>query len=63
MPDCEFLQKCPVFEKCTTGVIKGVFARLYCQGSKLEECERRRLKMNGAEVPPSLLPNGEHINT
>lgn len=63
MTECEFIAKCPVFEKCKTGVIKGVFGRLYCQGTKLEDCERRKLKKAGKEVPVTLLPNGEHMES
>jgi hypothetical protein len=61
MAECEFLTKCPIFEKCQTGVIKGVFSIRYCKGNELEKCERRKLKKTGKEVPIDLLPNGEHL--
>lgn len=63
MAECEFIAKCPIFEKCQTGVIKGVFGIKYCKGSSLEDCERRKLKKAGKDVPPSLLPNGEHLGS
>ena len=61
MAECEYLDKCPVFEKSTTGVIKGVFAVMYCKGGKLEECERRKLKKADKDVPDNLLPSGDHL--
>lgn len=61
MSECEFTPKCPVFEKCQTGVIKAVFSIKYCKGFQLDECERRKLKKAGKEVPPNLLPNGEFL--
>ena len=63
MAECEFIEKCPVFEKCKTGVIKGVFGTRYCKGQELENCERRKLKKAGKEVPLTLLPNGEHLES
>ncbi len=61
MTECEFLATCPVFAKCTTGAIKEVFNIKYCKGSQLENCERRKLKKAGSEVPATLLPNGKHL--
>lgn len=63
MADCEYIANCPVFEKCRTGVIKNVFNIKYCRGSELENCARRILKKAGKEVPLSLLPNGEHLES
>ncbi len=63
MNSCEYLEKCPVFEKCQTGFIKKVFAIKYCQGSELANCERRKLKSAGMAVPLTLLPNGEHMES
>jgi len=61
MNECQFLSGCPVFKKCQTGLIKDIFTRKYCKGSLLEECERRKLKLSGSNVPETLLPNGEHL--
>ncbi|MFA5519423.1 MAG: hypothetical protein WDA74_09220 [Spirochaetota bacterium] len=63
MTQCEFIENCPVFEKCHTGVIKGIFHIKYCKGSELENCARRILRNAGKEVPISLLPNGEHLES
>ena len=62
MAECEFIAKCPVFEKCKTGIIKAAFGTKYCKGNQMENCERRKLKYAGKEVPPSLLPNGETLS-
>ncbi len=59
MAECEYLNKCPVFEKCQSGVLKSVFVTMYCKGSKLEDCARRKLKKAGKEVPLCLLPDGK----
>ena len=59
MQECEFIEKCPVFQKCRTGALEKVFSVRYCKGSQLENCERRKLKKTGQEVPPDLLPNGK----
>jgi len=63
MTECEFIEKCPIFQKCQTGMIEGVFGVRYCKGSQLENCERRKLKKDGKEVPLNLLPNGKHLTT
>lgn len=59
MAECEFIAKCPVFEKCTTGALKNVFITNYCKGYKMEKCARRVLKLSGKEIPENLLPNGD----
>ena len=61
MADCEYLTTCPIFEKSESKVIEGVFASMYCKGSRMELCERRKLKKMGKEVPETLLPNGKHL--
>jgi hypothetical protein len=58
MTKCEFYAECPVFEKSVSGMLKKSFSIVYCQGSLLEECARRKLKLAGETVPPDLLPNG-----
>jgi hypothetical protein len=62
MADCEFVEKCPIFEKSKTGIIKAAFGTKYCKGSSMEECARRKLKHAGQEVPEKLLPNGEYMS-
>jgi hypothetical protein len=59
---CEFLKTCPIFEKSKMGAVTGAFIFLYCEGPKMADCERRKLKKEGQEVPLSLLPNGEFYN-
>lgn len=59
---CEFFQQCPIFEKCKMGALSGAFIFLYCEGTKMDECERRILKRTGKSVPLNLLPNGEYFD-
>jgi len=61
MANCEFLEKCPIFQKCQAGLLDKIFIRYYCEGYKLELCARRILKKSGKEVPATLLPSGENI--
>ncbi len=59
MNDCEFLAKCPIFQKCENGSLDKIFILYYCKGYKVNSCARRVLKNSGKEVPPELLPNGK----
>lgn len=60
---CEFLEKCPIFERTKKGILDKVFITLYCEGPQLEKCERRILKKNGKDVPLVLLPTGEYYDS
>lgn len=59
--ECDFLDTCPIFEQFRTEGAKNVWKSLYCQGSKQEQCERRRLRIEGKEVPLLLLPSGTYL--
>jgi hypothetical protein len=59
---CDFLDVCPIFDQFKTEGMKNMWKSLYCQGSKKEQCARRRLKMQGKEVPVSLLPSGRYFD-
>jgi hypothetical protein len=61
MEDCEYLEGCPVFARFRVEGAKNFWIRLYCQGLKQEECERRKLANVGELVPETLLPNGKHL--
>ncbi len=63
MGDCEYLAKCPIFAKFYTEGLKNIFIGSYCKGTKQEDCARKKLKKTGQEVPPTLLPNGEHLGS
>ena len=61
MANCPNIAKCPIFEKTKTGAIKSVFLS-YCE-KKYDKCARYQLKLEGKEVPVTLLPNGDHLAT
>ncbi len=61
--DCEYLATCPIFAKFKNEGLRSMWIALYCQGTKQQECERKRLKKGGREVPMTLLPNGTHLKS
>ena len=61
MKDCEYLEACPIFNRFRLEGIKNFWIRLYCQGEKQANCQRRIIKVTGRPVPEDLLPNGKHL--
>jgi hypothetical protein len=61
MIECEYLAKCPIFARFKVEGAKNIWIEFYCRGSRQPECARLRLRKQGAEVPPTLLPNGTHL--
>lgn len=61
MSDCEFLQKCPVWERFRSD-IKNIWIKNYCRGPLQEKCARRQLCQDGQPVPDTLLPNGTSLH-
>jgi len=61
MVDCEYLGTCPIFEKFKVEGAKNIWIEFFCRGSRQDECARKKLKKQGQEVPPTLLPNGTHL--
>ena len=61
--DCEYLAACPIFGRFRAEGIKNFWIQLYCRGPKQESCARKQLKAAGQEVPRSLLPSGEHLDS
>jgi hypothetical protein len=59
--ECEFLEKCPIFNRFRTEGAKNVWIGFYCKGVQQSSCVRRLLKKAGKEVPITLLPNGSHL--
>lgn len=57
MPDCEFLEKCPIFAKFCSEGLKNVWIGGYCKKNP-DKCERKKLRLSGQEVPKSMLPSG-----
>ena len=58
--DCEFMEKCPIYGKFSFEGLENVFIALYCKGD-FDNCERKKLKISGQEVPEKLLPNGKYL--
>ena len=61
MNDCEFLSKCPVWDKFKSD-IKNIWIKNYCQGSLQEKCERRQMSRTDQPIPDTLLPNGTSLD-
>lgn len=61
MPICEYYKTCPIFNKSMAGTIRCIYSVLFCKGSRMNECERRKLTKLGLEVPATLLPTGNHM--
>ena len=61
MPVCEFYESCPIFNKSMTGMIERIYAVVFCKGARMKECERRKRKQEGENVPRTLLPTGAHM--
>ena len=58
--ECEYLSRCPIWEKFKTDSKYAWIAR-YCKGSKKDKCARKALRKEGKEVPINLLPNGKTL--
>ena len=61
MAQCEYLDKCPIFRKFKSEGLANIWISNYCQGDKMEKCERRVLTKKGVAHPITLLPNGRHL--
>jgi hypothetical protein len=60
--ECEFLATCPIFSlSCSEGV-ESFWLACYCKIA-CERCERRKLQLEGQEVPVTLLPDGTHLES
>lgn len=58
--DCEFLATCPIFSLSSSEEVESSWLACYCRIAR-ERCERRRLQLEGQEVPATLLPDGTHL--
>lgn len=61
MSHCDYLDKCPIFAKFKIDNLKNYWISMYCEGMKQDTCARKILRMQGKEVPKTLLPNGHHL--
>jgi hypothetical protein len=62
--ECELLQQCGFFKKyqAKQEAACQVFIMLYCRGSKMNECERKKFRTSyGAPPPDNMLPNGQEL--
>ena len=59
--DCPYLEACPIFSRFRNESLGEVWIMYFCKGGQADECERRKLKEAGREVPLTLLPNGKHL--
>lgn len=62
MSDCEYLENCPIWEKCQSD-IKNVWVSGYCKGAMQKNCARKKLAVENKPVPENLLPNGAMLET
>lgn len=60
MAECPNLETCPVWQRFKTD-LKLLWVKVYCLGDKQCECERKKLKAQGKDVPMELLPNGKYM--
>ncbi|GEM_PF-702042 len=64
MEPCQFISKCPMFNKFRNQVVKDFWANSYCENNSGARCARKRLRDAGKgpkDVPITLLPNGMHL--
>jgi len=61
MPDCPFLERCPVFKKFKSEGLANYWISIYCKGENQDECERKKLAETNQQVPLGLLPNGTYL--
>lgn len=64
MAECELLDKCGFFKKYQAAkdlVCKGFIAQ-YCQGAKMNECERKKYRQaHGTPPSDDMMPSGHMI--
>lgn len=61
--DCPYLDACPIFAKFSSEGMANIWIGGYCKKKEGGDCERKNLKDAGKEVPITLLPNGEHLQS
>jgi len=64
METCQFVSKCPIFNKFRNEVVKDFWVNSYCRRDAGAHCARKKLRDAGkgpGEVPITLLPNGMHL--
>jgi len=59
--DCPYLDDCPIFAKFSSEGLANIWISGYCKKDGGRNCERKKLRDAGKEVPITLLPNGTHL--
>lgn len=61
--NCPHMENCELYGHFASNAMLAIWKTRYCEAdaSRYERCERFRLSASGHPVPPTLLPNGEHI--
>jgi hypothetical protein len=60
MAECKYLEECPIFARFKNDGGKAAWLEVYCWSS-CDSCERYKMREDGKEPPPTMLPNGTHV--
>ncbi|MBI5534169.1 MAG: hypothetical protein HY898_15710 [Deltaproteobacteria bacterium] len=67
MPDsspptvCPYSKGCPLYPMFSMESVLHMWMALYCEAD-FSRCERYLLRTSGAQVPPSMMPNGKNLS-
>jgi len=64
MEQCEFSEKCPMFNRFRNEAVRAIWITYYCQKEIGNRCARKILRKQGknpSEIPITLLPNGMYL--
>jgi hypothetical protein len=61
--NCPHMESCELYGHFASNAMLAIWKTRYCEAEadRFERCERHRLSSLAKPVPPTLLPNGEHI--
>jgi hypothetical protein len=57
---CPYCPGCPLYAQFKSQNFLNTFKALYCE-SDFTSCERYKLRVSGAPVPATLMPNGKDL--
>ncbi|MEW6171937.1 MAG: hypothetical protein AB1510_02545 [Bacillota bacterium] len=61
MATCEFIEKCPIYNKFKTEMLKNIYIRNYCT-KDFSKCRRYQVRQSTGQKPPDdLLPDGQKL--
>lgn len=62
MATCEFYEKCPIYNRFKTEMLKNIYIRQYCSGD-FTKCQRYQIRQKtGKTAPEDLLPDGKTLS-